>query len=193
MASRRLVPPRSSPCAASFPFADLLSSDPECLPIAGCHGPADCVASSSLASRPSSPSSSSNVPPPAWLRRVVVLGAVGTTLVPLFFALMLDWVADGKFFEVVAQIIPVLFLALALETKAFNVMPDRDPLTQGQVIWTAAVAITMLVGEGISLATVASGWKSSVPLAVDIFVLGVGLWTLVTDAFVGNPASQVDR
>lgn len=120
-----------------------------------------------------------------WLRTIVVLGAVTTTFLPSALTLILDWVADDRFFEIVSEMIPLLLVALAIETKAFNVLRPSGAMTRSQTIWTAIVAILMLIGEVVALATFAAHLRSSLLLATEVVVLSIAFWTLVAHAFVG--------
>ena len=73
--------------------------------------------------------------------------------------------AEPAFYEVSAQIIPVLLLVLGIEFRAFVLRRESEPLPDGEELFKfsiASVVVVMMGGEGVALAAIARQ-KADVP------------------------------
>jgi hypothetical protein len=135
-----------------------------------------------------------------WLGISVASLAFG--LPPIAFAIALA-VVDGHagiaYFEAVAQIIPIVILALAIELRYFS--PGREPpRTLGLLfrdpararfvgaIYAAATLLALVLSEGLALWVLAEG--SSSPLQLSITTAGLTAGAVALVAAILLPAGE---
>jgi hypothetical protein len=92
--------------------------------------------------------------------------------------------ASREFYVVVAQVLPLLFVALAFEGRAFRVSKDMDIRARH---FTALPAYGLLIGEAESLRGIIVEDQTTVSLQLVVGSLTVGGVALVLHAIVGRP------
>lgn len=93
---------------------------------------------------------------------------------------------SGRFYEVAAQVIPVLLLAAAVEGRAFRIEGVKDRSARAV---TGAALFMIFFGEGVALYVVASGCTSLLTEIQTIFALVSSAGLVFWAALFGPPRS----
>lgn len=127
----------------------------------------------------------------SWLGVVIATLAFGLPAIAFLVALVLiDGHAGIAYFEAVAQIIPIVVLALAIELRYFapgRELPAplkllfRDPLRARVVgfAYAAATLLALVLGEAVALWVLAEGSSSQLQLSITTAGLTAGAVALV--------------
>lgn len=126
-----------------------------------------------------------------WLGISVASAAFGLPPIAFLAALVfVDGHASIAYFEAVAQIIPILILALAIELRYFS--PGREPPETlgllfrdpararfGGALYAAATLLALVLSEAIALWVLAEGSSSRLQLSITTAGLTAGAVALV--------------
>jgi len=126
-----------------------------------------------------------------WLGVSLATLAFGLPAIAFLVALVLvDGHADIAYFEAIAQIIPIVILALAIELRYFAPGRDlpaplkllfRDPLRARIVatVYAAATLLALVLSEAIALWVLAEGSSTQLQLSITTAGLTAGAVALV--------------
>jgi hypothetical protein len=144
-----------------------------------------------------------------WTGRFLL--AAGVILLPMasyvLVSLLVDGEAKEEYFEAVAQILPVLLLALAIEQRYFTrgqSMPDLPPdlqfneedrerlarvYTFAARLYALLVLLALGLGEWVAVEVLATGESSIADLKSTAGSLAAGFTALIVSALVGTKRS----
>ncbi len=122
---------------------------------------------------------------PAAVRQNSYLIAIAAGVITAYLAPQRT--SEMRFYEITAQIVPVLFLALAVELQAFRI---RANLPRGETYVGAIVALFLVIAGFESLRTISSGKAEIGQFSSVAAALVAATTNLVLIAIVGLPGSQ---